>query len=39
MQDRVIICDDHTLLREGLKSLLQRNGFEVVGERETDEPP
>jgi two-component system response regulator NreC len=32
MQDRVIICDDHTLLREGLKSLLQRNGFEVVGE-------
>jgi len=32
MQGRVIISDDHTLLREGLKSLLQRNGFEVVGE-------
>lgn len=32
MQGRVIVSDDHTLLREGLKSLLQRNGFEVVGE-------
>jgi DNA-binding NarL/FixJ family response regulator len=32
MQGRVIISDDHTILREGLKSLLQRNGFEVVGE-------
>lgn len=32
MQGRVIISDDHTLLREGLKSLLQRNGLEVVGE-------
>jgi DNA-binding NarL/FixJ family response regulator len=32
MQGRVIISDDHTLLREGLKSLLQWNGFKVVGE-------
>jgi DNA-binding NarL/FixJ family response regulator len=32
MQGRVIISDDHTLLREGLKSLLQQNGFKVVGE-------
>jgi len=32
MQGRVIVSDDHTLLREGLKSLLRRNGFEVVGE-------
>jgi len=29
---RIIVADDHRLLREGLKSLLQRNGFEVVAE-------
>jgi two-component system response regulator NreC len=29
---RVIVADDHRLLREGLKSLLQRNGFEVIAE-------
>jgi len=32
---RVLICDDHTLFREGLRSLLQNEpGVEVVGEAE-----
>jgi DNA-binding NarL/FixJ family response regulator len=32
---RVLICDDHTLFREGLKALLQNDaGIEVVGEAE-----
>lgn len=32
---RVLICDDHTLFREGLKALLQNEpGLEVVGEAE-----
>lgn len=30
---RVLLVDDHTLFRSGIKSLLQRNDdFEVVGE-------
>ena len=29
---RVIVADDHTLLREGVASLLERGGFEVVGQ-------
>jgi DNA-binding NarL/FixJ family response regulator len=32
MQARVLIGDDHRLLREGLRSLLQRNGFDVAGD-------
>jgi DNA-binding NarL/FixJ family response regulator len=32
MASRILISDDHTLLREGLKSLLQKNGFEIAGE-------
>ena len=28
---RVIVADDDVLLREGLASLLERSGFEVVG--------
>jgi DNA-binding NarL/FixJ family response regulator len=32
MPGRVLIGDDHRLLREGLKSLLQKNGFEVAAE-------
>ena len=32
MHGRVLIVDDHTLLREGLKSLLQKEGLEVAGE-------
>jgi two-component system response regulator NreC len=32
---RVLVCDDHTLFREGLKALLQNEaGVEVVGEAE-----
>ena len=32
---RVLICDDHTMFREGLKALLQNEaGVEVVGEAE-----
>ena len=32
MAPRIIIVDDHRLLRAGLKSLLEKNGFQVVGE-------
>ena len=32
MHCRVLISEDHTLLREGLKSLLQKTGIEVAGE-------
>ena len=31
---RIIIADDHRLIRQGLKSLLENQGFEVVGEAE-----
>jgi two-component system, NarL family, response regulator NreC len=31
---RIIIADDHRLIRQGLKSLLESQGFEVVGEAE-----
>jgi DNA-binding NarL/FixJ family response regulator len=29
---RVVLADDHVLLREGLAGLLERSGFEVVGQ-------
>jgi DNA-binding NarL/FixJ family response regulator len=29
---RVFLADDHAILRQGLKALLEQNGFEVVGE-------
>ena len=29
---RVVVADDDLLLREGLASLLDRSGFEVVGQ-------
>jgi two-component system, NarL family, response regulator NreC len=29
---QVLIIDDHTLLREGLRSLLESQGFQVIGE-------
>lgn len=33
MKVRILIADDHTVLREGMRNLLDReNGFEVVGE-------
>jgi two-component system response regulator NreC len=32
MPIRVVLADDHVLVRQGLKSLLEREGFHVVGE-------
>jgi two-component system, NarL family, response regulator NreC len=32
MSIRVILADDHELVRQGLKVLLEREGFEVIGE-------
>ena len=29
---RILIADDHPMFRQGLKTLLEREGFEVVGE-------
>lgn len=37
MSVRVLLADDHALLRSGLKMLLERDGFEVVGEASTGE--
>ena len=31
-QLRVVVADDDVLLREGLASLLERSGFEIVGQ-------
>jgi DNA-binding NarL/FixJ family response regulator len=31
---RVVLADDHAMLREGLKALLEKNGVSVVGEAE-----
>ena len=32
MPVRIVIADDHTVVRQGLRALLEREGFEVVGE-------
>lgn len=32
MTIRVVLADDHNLVRQGIKSLLERDGFQVVGE-------
>ncbi len=32
MSARILIVDDHALFREGVRSLLERSGFEVAGE-------
>jgi len=32
---RVVICDDHAVVREGLKAVLADGGFQVVGEAST----
>ena len=32
MPIRVVLADDHTLVRQGLRSLLEREGIQVVGE-------
>ncbi len=29
---RILLADDHVVVRQGLRTLLERNGFEVVGE-------
>jgi DNA-binding NarL/FixJ family response regulator len=34
MAPRILIADDHQLLRAGLRSLLEEQGFEVIGESE-----
>lgn len=34
MSLRILLADDHTVVRQGFKSLLERSGFEVVGEAE-----
>src|SRR5437879_13029935 len=34
MPIRVVLADDHTLVRQGLRSLLERDGIQVVGEAE-----
>jgi len=31
MSIQILLADDHQIVREGLKSLLEQNGFEVVG--------
>jgi two-component system response regulator NreC len=32
MSTRILLADDHVIVRQGLRLLLQREGFEVVGE-------
>jgi PleD family two-component response regulator len=32
MPIRVVLADDHALVRQGLKALLEREGFQRVGE-------
>jgi DNA-binding NarL/FixJ family response regulator len=32
MPVRIVLADDHTVVRQGLRALLEREGFEVVGE-------
>jgi two-component system, NarL family, response regulator NreC len=32
MPVRIVLVDDHVLIRQGLKSLIERDGFQVVGE-------
>jgi DNA-binding NarL/FixJ family response regulator len=34
MGSKILLVDDHRLLRAGLKSILEKNGFQVVGEAE-----
>jgi DNA-binding NarL/FixJ family response regulator len=32
MTPRLVLADDHVLVREGLRTLLERHGFEIVGQ-------
>lgn len=34
MATRVVLADDHQIVRQGVRALLERQGFEVVGEAE-----
>lgn len=34
MAIRVVIADDHQIVRQGFRALLEKDGFEVVGEAE-----
>ena len=34
MKTRIVLADNHTLVRQGVKSLLERDGFQVVAEAE-----
>ena len=29
---RILLCDDHRMMRDGLRAILEKEGFEVVGE-------
>ncbi len=37
MSTRVLLADDHALVRQGLKAFLERQGFQVVGEASNGE--
>jgi len=32
MAYRILLADDHTIVRQGLRAILEREGYEVVGE-------
>lgn len=32
MKTRIVLADDHVLVRQGIKSLLEREGFQIAGE-------
>ncbi len=32
MPTRILLAEDHALIRQGLKALLETQGFQVVGE-------
>jgi len=35
MPTRILLADDHALIRQGLKALLEKQGFQVVAEAST----
>jgi len=35
MPTRILLADDHALVRQGLKALLEKQGFQVVAEART----
>src|ERR1043166_2263770 len=32
---KILLCDDHRMMREGLRVILEKEGFEVTGEAAT----